>query len=180
MKQYSALPLVIIACLTIGATGCGKSSVAPTATPPATTAAGGGPGAATANETVLTAWGKGDKSTAVKSVLEADWAVRPLFTSGTTLALSDKQFSELSASARSSNQAPVAAAMTTLKEVAIDVRDAGRDAAAKGDVALARKHFMALQHWGEALAGPDSMAIIGIVGRGIKKIGDTELAGLPQ
>ena len=180
MKQYSALSSVIIACLTIGVTGCGKSNVAPTATPSAPISTAGGPGVATANETVLTAWDKGDKSTAVRNVLEADWTIRPLFTSGTTLALSEKQFSELPASARSSNQAPVSAAMTALKGVAVAVRDAGRDAAAKGDVALARKHFMALQHWGEALGGPDSMAIIGIVGRAIKKIGDTELASLPQ
>ena len=66
----------------------------------------------------------------------------------------------------------------SLKQLAAAVAQAGRDAAAKGDVAQARKHFTALRECGAALDTSDSLAIVRLVGQGMKKRAETEMSKL--
>ncbi len=67
-----------------------------------------------------------------------------------------------------------------LKEVAAAVVQAGRAAADKRDLPLARKHFNSVRQFGAALDGPDSMVLVTLVGQAVKKIADKEGSGPPQ
>jgi hypothetical protein len=129
---------------------------------------------------ILAAWQQGDKSAAVSRFLEADWRARPLFTPRSALSLSEDQFKSLSTGDREAKSGEIATQTGVLKQLASAVAQAGRDAAAKKDSALASKHFTSLKQCGEALDNPDSLAIVKLVGQGIKKMADTELAKLGQ
>jgi hypothetical protein len=66
----------------------------------------------------------------------------------------------------------------SLKQLAATVAQAGKDAAAKGDVAQARKHFVALRECGAALDASDSLALLRLIGQGMKKRAETEMSKL--
>lgn len=68
----------------------------------------------------------------------------------------------------------------SLRKLATAVAQAGRDTAAKGDAAQARKCFTSLKQCGTALDSPDSLRLVQLVGQGFKKMADTEMAKLGQ
>ena len=110
----------------------------------------------------MTAWQQGDKTAAVTSFVETDWSARPLFASDSVLSLSEDQFKALSN--WQSKKTEMTPQVESLKQLAAAVAQAGRDAAAKGDAAQARKHFAALKECGAALDNPDSLALVRVVG----------------
>ena len=149
--------------------GCGKQSAAPgssasTATP--------------ATQSALTAWQQGDKPAAVTSFVETDWSRRPLFAPGSVLSLTEEQFKALSDAERQAKSREMLPQVESLKQLAAAVAQAGRDAAANGDAAQARNHFTALKECGAALDTPDSLALVRIVGQGLKRRADAELSKL--
>jgi hypothetical protein len=152
--------------------GCGKKSNE------ATTPSAAGGTATPAAEPILTAWQQGNQSAAVSSFVEADWSKRPLFTPGSTLSLSEGQFLALSMSEREEKSKEMLPQLSELKSLANAVVQAGHEAAARNDAALARKHFTALQQFGAAIDTEESMQIVRLVGRAVKKLGDDALAKL--
>lgn len=63
-----------------------------------------------------------------------------------------------------------------VKRLGVAVAQAGRNAAAQGDTAQARKHFNALKQFGAAADSPDSLRLLQLVGQAQKKTADAELA----
>lgn len=181
-KGFSAAGSVLLAAALIGLslTGCGKQH-----TPAATPSAANQDQATTAAttpvvESALTLWQQGDTSAAVSQFHETDWSLRPLFAPQSPLSLSEDQFKALPAADRQLKSAEVMTKTTELKRLAAAVAQAGRDAAAKKNFDLARKHFASLRHCGEALDGPDSLALVRLVGQALQKMADSELAKLGQ
>lgn len=166
-----SLITILAAALTLAAVaGCSKPE-APTPSAPAASNAGTSP-----MQPVLQSWEQGDQPTAVQRFLEVDWNARPLFPPGSTLNLSESQFVALPPAERSAKASEVTQKAEALKKLAVAVADAGRAAAARNDSNEARRHFTALQQFGDALASPDSLAIIQLVGKSIKKMAAAELA----
>ena len=168
MKR-AILNAAITACLAIA--GCSKQTAPP------------GPAAATnapAAQPAMAAWQQGDTAAAVSRFVQSDWTRQPLFASDSTLSLSEDQFKGLSAAERESRSTELTSQVEAFRKLASAVADAGRDAAAKGDTALARKYFTSLQQCGTALQSSNCLAIIQLVGKAIKRTGDTELAKIGQ
>jgi hypothetical protein len=154
--------LMAVVFIISAATGCGQRS-APVGT-----------------ETVLATWEQGDEATAVSDFLATDWSAGPLFTPDSGLSLSEDQFKQLPAIERDARIADVHAQLAALNKLAGAVAQAGREAAAKKDLALARKHFAALQQLGQAIDGSDSMLIVRMMGQVLEKMGKAEMEKLPQ
>ena len=127
-------------------------------------------------QAAMNAWQQGDKAKAVSSFLEADWSARPLFPPDSPLSLTEDQFKSLSDADRQGKSNEMLPQISSLKALAGAVAQAGRDAAAKGDAAQARKHFTSLQQCGTALESPDCLSLVQLVGKAFKKMADTELA----
>ena len=165
----------LAAILIVGAVvGCGKSSASkPEASPPATAPT-------PVAETILAAWEQGDSAGAIHQFLEADWSARPLFAPGSAMNLSEAQFKALPVAEREAKSAETQARLGALKKLAGAVAQAGLETAARQDTPLARKHFAAVEHLGGALDAPDSMLIVQLVGRALKKMAVAETAKLPQ
>jgi hypothetical protein len=159
MKATTINAVLTMKTTTIGAvltvsllwTGCGKqagtsSSASPAATPVA--------------QPSMTAWQQGDPSTAIRSFVETDWSGRPLFAPGSTLSLTEDQFKSRSNADRQRKSQEMISQLDSLKKLAAAVAQAGRDAAAKGDTAQARKCFTALKQSGTALDSPDRLRLV--------------------
>ncbi len=128
----------------------------------------------------MTAWQQGDIPKAVSSFVETDWSSRPLFAAVSTLSLTEDQFKALSDAERQAKSAEMMSQVESLKKLGLAVAQAGRDAAAKGDTAQARKYFTSLKQCGTALESPDCLSLVQIVGKSFKKLADTELAMNPR
>lgn len=160
-----------------GLTGCEKKSESSGPAGSQSTATATKPAVA---ESAVAAWLQGDKANALNRFLETDWSAGPLFEAGSSLALTEAQFKSLSSAQREAQSQENLAKLKVLKEMAATVVAAGRAAAEKQDVALARKHFNSVRQFGEALDGPDSLAILKLVGQAAKKMADKELTALGQ
>jgi hypothetical protein len=174
--------LRITAALGIAFAGCHKQSQSPASLP--STNAGSAMAAAPLMQSILTVWQQGDKSTAVSNFVEANWDARPLFAADSVLSLSEGQFqSQLKSSPVFGNADSKRIEMTqqldAVKRLAAAVTQAGVDSAARKEFTQARKHFTSLKQFGEALDGTNSLAIVRMVGQGVKKRADTEFAKLP-
>ena len=123
------------------------------------------PAATSVMEPAMIAWRQGDKSLAVSRFVEANWSARPLFAPGSTLSLSEGQFMSLPFSERNVKANDAINQVGDLKQLAQAVVQAGRDAAMKKDYAQARKYFTAVKQCGEALDGPDSLLLVGQIGK---------------
>jgi hypothetical protein len=163
----------IIAVLTVSLllAGCGKKTTPPSSNPST---------AAPVTESAMTAWQQGDTPKAVSSFVETDWSSRPLFAASSTLSLTEYQFKALSDAERQAKSAEMMSQLGSVKKLAAAVAQAGRDAAAKGDTAQARKYFTSLKECGTALESPDCLSLVQLVGKAFKKLADTELAKIPQ
>jgi predicted small lipoprotein YifL len=176
--RAQASAALLVALVLTSVTGCGNKN--DPATPQATQAPTRvGQESSGAVQPALVSWQQGDKATAVNQFLATDWSARPLFAPGSTLNMSEKEFVALPAADRNARAAELSGQADVLKKLAAAVADAGRDAAAK-DPALARKHFTALQQFGEALDSPDSLALLKLVGRAVKRMAETEMSKLPK
>ena len=157
--------------VSIVAAGCSKQRVAPSSAPSA---------AAPVTQSAMTAWQQGDKTTAISSFVETDWSSRPLFASNSTLSLTEDQFKALSDAERPAKSGEMFSQLDSLKQLAAAVAQAGRDAASKGNVAQAQKYLASLKQCGDALDTSNSLALVRLVGQGMKKRADTEMSTLAQ
>ena len=170
-------PLTItVLTLGLALVGCRKQAVTTaTATPVA--------------QPALAAWQQGDRTGAVSNFVTTDWSAGPLFAPDSILSLTEAEFSgrvkpRIPGFVRTGAIEAVRVQMTkelaTMKQLAAAVAQAGRDAAATNDVALARKHFTSLQQFAAALDTTNSLSILRLDGQAIKKRAERELATLPQ
>ena len=159
------------------AAGCGKkSSDSPTTSSPAQNSVS----SSSAAQPALIAWQQGDQAAAVSNFVATDWSAHPLFASDTTLNLSEDQFNALPMADRTAKSEELLAQLKSLKELAQAVVKSGRDAAANGDSARAKKCFTALKQAGAALQGPDCTQLLQMVGKAFEKMADTESAKISQ
>jgi hypothetical protein len=134
---------------------------------------------------IMKDWLSGNQAAAVSNFVQADWKARPLFPAGSRLNLTEDEFrSQIrslftpeSVNAMGTN---LYAEIDPMKRLAAAVGQAGQQAAAQHDYAKARKYFTALQQCGDALDGTNSLALVKMVGQGLKKRAETELSKLPQ
>ncbi|HEX5399293.1 MAG TPA: sigma-70 family RNA polymerase sigma factor [Verrucomicrobiae bacterium] len=131
-------------------------------------------------EPLLAAWQNGDKIGAIGKFVGADWTTRPLFATNSVLSLSEKEFAVLTDAERQAALNEFNGRLAALKQVAAAVAQAGRDMAANGDNAQARKYFTALNQCGTALDSAECLQIVQLVGKAFKKMSDTELSKLGQ
>lgn len=164
---------IISAVLTVSLllAGCGKKT-----TPPSSTS----PTAAPVAESAMTAWQQGDITKALSSFIETDWSRGPLFAGDSPLSLTEDQFKALPEAERQAKSTEMVAQLDAVKKLAAAVAQAGREAAAKGDTALARQYFTSLTQFGTALDHPDGLSLVQLVGKAFKKMAETELAKIPQ
>jgi hypothetical protein len=180
--NYAIITGVVAA--TILLAGCGKkngSSESSTTTPTAQTDVT--LSSLPALQPALTAYLHGDRSTVVGNFLAADWSARPLFASGSPLALSEDQIQQIRAVSEADYHAKsreITSQLLTLKALAGTVVEAGFDAEKKGDATQARKCFISARQFGTALDSPSNLPIVQLVGQGYKKMADKEMAKIGQ
>ena len=134
----------------------------------------------------LAAWQQGDRVGAVSNFVAADWSVGQLFAPDSILSLTETQFhaqvrggvTKIGNIQAKSDQ--MIKELQTMKELTAAVAQAGRDAVATNDVALARRHFSSLHQFGTALDSSNSLAILRLDAQAIKRKAEKELATLPQ
>jgi hypothetical protein len=120
----------------------------------------------------------------------ADWSVGPLFASDSILSLTETRFraqmqpiavpGTVITGGIEAKSDPMTKELRAMKQLAAAVAQAGRDAVASNDVALARRYFSSLQRFGTALDSSNSLAILRLDGQAIKKKAEVELATVPQ
>src|SRR6266511_554223 len=145
-------PPLIIVVMTAAVVGCRKQITTPAAAP--------------AIQPALAAWQRGDRAGAVGSFLTTDWSAGPIFAPNSVLSFTEAVRVQMTKE------------IDTVKHLAAAVAQAGRDAAATNDVALARKHFASLQRFAAALDTTNSLAILRLVAQGISKKAAIESATL--
>jgi hypothetical protein len=130
----------------------------------------------------MTAWQQGDNSKAISRFVQANWSTLPLFAANSTLSLSEEEFQALSNSDRQARSREMMSQLDVFKKLAAAVAQAGRDAAAKGDTAQARKYFTSLKRCGMALDQPGCLRlrVVQLVGQALEKMADAELAKVGQ
>jgi hypothetical protein len=168
MKQLSIVSIIAA----IWLAGCSQESAT---APPKAAASSSTRSVALPAMTALT---QGDTSTAVTNFLSADWSLRPVFPGDSPLSLTEDQFKALARAQQEQKSQELTGEVKPIKQLAQAVAGAGREAAAKGDTAQARKIFTSLKEFGAALAEPGSLELLQLVGKGIVKMADTEVANL--
>jgi len=125
----------------------------------------------------LTAWQRGDKGGAVSNFLAADWSTSPIFAADSILSLTENEYL---AQVRPSpgrgvtreveaKEAQLIRELNALKGLTAAVLQAGSEAAATNNAAVARQHFDALLRFGKALDQPDRLSLLRLEGRAIQK-----------
>ena len=171
--KISAISAVMAAILLAG---CGKQNTS-SGTPLAQAKEpAGSSSAAAVAQAALSAWQQGDKAGAVSNFLAVVWSARPLFVADSPLNLSENQFKALSVADQQARSNEMLKQIASLKQLAAAVAQAGRDAVAKGDTALAQKYIASLKQCGTALSGPDYTALLQLVGKAFNTMADTESA----
>jgi hypothetical protein len=118
----------------------------------------------------------GNKATAMRLFLEADWASEQLFSDGSPANLSESQFAaHVNELIEEGNGDELYAITKELQSVAAAIKKAGRDAITKGEFDMARKYFVALQQCGDALDSSDRSTLFQLLGGTIKAAGEAEL-----
>jgi hypothetical protein len=124
----------------------------------------------------------GNKATAMRLFLEADWASEQLFSDGSPAYLSESQFAaHVNELIEEGNGDEIHAGdelyaiAKELQSVAAAIKKAGRDAITKGEFDMARKYFVALQQCGDALDSSDRSTLFQLLGGTIKAAGEAEL-----
>jgi hypothetical protein len=141
---------------------------------------------APAIQPALAAWQQGDKDGTVRNFLAADWRAGPIFAPESMLSLTESEYLSQMQPVPGFNVTRDMEAkgeqmlkeLRTMKELVAAVTQAGREAAATNNTALARKHFYSLQRFGAALDHHQSLSVLRLEGRAIKKKAGVELQQL--
>jgi hypothetical protein len=96
------------------------------------------------------------------------------------LSLSEDQFNALQSADHQVKASQLSAQIDLIKQLVNAVAQAGRDAAAQGNIAAAQKCFTSLKQFGAVLQGPDHPRVVQLVGRVSENIGKNELAKIEK
>jgi len=184
MKSIVPVLCLVLLALGVGGVGCRRQASAPN---PIQTTPSEVPAL---TKPALTAWQQGDRPSAVSNFVATDWAAGPVFGPDSVLSLSEEQFKAgiqpVLASGAPTATVTVKALQTrmmdelkTMKQLVGAVAQAGREAAATNNVALARQHFESVQRYATTLNTTNSLAILRLDAQAALKLAQRELAALP-
>jgi len=128
-------------------------------------------------EQALSKCRQGDKAGAVEQFLKIDWKAGPAFSPKSPLSVREKDLPAMSAPDREKLLADVLAMLKDLKQLASAVKEKGVAAAAT-DQELARRCFAKLDRCGTALDSPESLKILQLTARSLRKMAAVEAAKL--
>lgn len=140
----------------------------------------GGSSAQTPAEQSMALWNAGKKDAATEKFMSVDWKSGNLFSSGSILNYSEKQFAEAPQAEKEKLDKQMKDDLQTLKAVCSRVNNLGREAMEKGDKARAEQYFQQLLNCGEALDQPERTQLTQLVGQGLKRISSKELSALKR
>ncbi|MBL9126959.1 MAG: hypothetical protein JNL97_04900, partial [Verrucomicrobiales bacterium] len=123
-------------------------------------------------EGALQSWREGKKDEALQRFMAVDFASRPLFPKGSPLGYSESEFVALPRAVNEKLHPKVLEEVQVMKPLALHVRDAAAAATRSGDRAQATRYLGQLRKCGQALQGPDSLALLQAVGKAFVKIAD--------
>lgn len=115
-------------------------------------------------------WSAGKKDDAMATFLTVDFSRRPLFPVGSALNYSEAQFIALPQTAREKLSQQMLEDIHLLKEIGVHVRNAGKAASAAADKARSDQCNTKLQQCGDAFDQPDSLALLKLMGKALKKM----------
>jgi len=124
---------------------------------------------------VLAAWLGGNKGEAVKQFLQMRWQDPSVFAGIPVLFMSEQQFATLPQAQRDPVSQQAQQLSATIRDIARAVISSGEAAAASGDAAGAKAKFEAVQQFGQALAAPERLLIIQLVGKAVVKLAQEKL-----
>lgn len=179
------LPITSCLAAAILLSACGKKAAAPAsgAQSPGASApseAASSSSAMPVSEPAISAMGEGNTDAAVRDFVNADWSARPLFTTGSSLNLSEAQFEAIPQAEREKNHEDVSGVINALRQTATATVRAAHEAAAKGDKETARKYLEAVKNCGQALDKPDRLNVLIILGQSMQRDADRELSHLDR
>lgn len=128
----------------------------------------------------LQAWRNGKKDEALQKFLIVDFTQRPLFPKGSVLGYSEKDYVALPRAVNDKIQPQLIEEVKPMKAFARHVREAAVAAAQRGDKAQADLYLGQLRKCGEALAHPDSLALLQAVGKAFTRLAAETQAGIPS
>jgi hypothetical protein len=154
--------------------GCSKQNISSGTSSSPTTAA------VPIAQPAMSAWGQGDKTTAVTEFVATDWSLRPLFATNSALSFSEDQFNAFSEAENNVKSAELLSQLDLLKQLARAVVQTGDDAAAKGDIPQARKCFNSLDQCGAALNTTNNGRLVQLVGQAFQKLAKSKMTKIGQ
>src|SRR6185369_7844956 len=117
----------------------------------------------------MTLWRAGKKDESAEKFMAVDMSQRPLFPTGAVLNYTEAQFVALPQAVRDKLSKEMLADIQVIKEICAHVKEASKSAAANGEKAKAEKGLAQLKKCGESFDRPDSLALLQMVGKGLKK-----------
>lgn len=118
-------------------------------------------------------WRAGKKDEAAAKFLAVDFSKRALFPTGSVLNYTEAQFIALPQAARDKMAKQMQDDLQTIKHIAARIRDDGEAAQTAGHKAKAEKCRSQLLKCGDAFDQPDSLALLKLVGKAMKKMAIT-------
>lgn len=123
-------------------------------------------------EGALQSWREGKKDEALQRFMAVDFASRPLFPKSSPLGYSESEFVALPRAVNEKLHPKILEEVQVMKPLALHVREAAAAATRSGDRAQATRYLGQLRKCGQALQGPDSLALLQAVGKAFVKIAD--------
>jgi hypothetical protein len=125
---------------------------------------------------VMTLWRAGKKDEAAEKFMAVDLRQRPLFSTGSVLNYSESQFVAMPQAVREKLSKDMLPDIQVIKEISAHISEAGKRALSGGDKAKAEKSFAQLKKCGEAFDRHDSLALLQMVGKALKKMAAAQSA----
>ncbi len=115
-------------------------------------------------------WRGGQKDAAAAKFLAVDCSKRPLFPFGSVLNYTEAQFMDLPQAAREKLSKQMLDDISAIKAISAEVKTTGKTALNAGDKAKSDQCTAKLRQCGEAFDQPDSLALLKLVGKALKKM----------
>ena len=153
---------------------------APVQTPPAPKTETVRPAAPTATLAyfgqVLVTWNSGKKDEAIQQFVAIRWDDPAAFQGIPILTMTEPQFATLSQVQRDQVAQQAQDLLKVIREMAKAVVATGDNMAAAGNAAGAKACFESVERFGQALAGPDHLSIVQLVGKAVTQLGQDKFS----
>lgn len=128
--------------------------------------------------TVLASWNNGEKDDAVEQLLSTRWDDPGVFDDVPHLNLSEDEFRALSRDERTGKQKEYIELVSAFKNLSRHCFSVGENAQASGDRQMAKAHYEAVLHLGEALSSPERVSIMQGTGMTLMRMAAEKLSAL--